>query len=138
VDKKSRSTLQDQGELEDQEVQVVEVPEDVDVVEIGVAMEAETEEVMEVNVEEAMVTEEEDMVEKEEVVDMVVVEVVIGKEDMEEVQTATEDHVEVDNVDMEVVDTDVEVLEVVGMKVAEEADRKGDSIARASRQPVIK
>ena len=85
VDKKSRSTLQDQGELEDQEVQVVEVPEDVDVVEIGVAMEAETEEVMEVNVEEAMVTEEEDMVEKEEVVDMVAVEAVIGKEDMEEV-----------------------------------------------------
>ena len=54
------------------------------------------------------------------------------------VQTATEDHVEVDNVDMEVVDTDVEVLEVVGMKVAEGADRKEDLIARASRQPLIK
>ena len=66
-------------------MQVVEVPEDVDVVEIGEAMEVETEEVMEVNVEEAMVTEEGDMLEKEEVVDMVAVEVVIGKEDMEEV-----------------------------------------------------
>ena len=54
------------------------------------------------------------------------------------VQTAIEDQVEVDNVDMEVVDTDVEVLEVVGMKVVEEADRKEDSIAMASRQPDIK
>ena len=60
------------------------------------------------------------------------------------VQTATEDHVEVDNVeavDMEVVDMDVEVLEVlevVGMKVAEEVDRKEDSTARASRQPLIR
>ena len=86
MDKKSRSTLQDQGELEDQEVQVVEVPEDVDVVEKRVAIEAETEEVMVVNVEEATVTEEEDMVEKEEEdADMVAVEVVIGMEDMEEV-----------------------------------------------------
>ena len=85
VDKKSSSTLQNQGELEDQEVEVVEVPEDVVVVEIGVAMEAETEEVMEANVEEAMVTEEEDMAEKEEDADMVAVEVVIGREDMEEV-----------------------------------------------------
>lgn len=148
VDKKSRSTLQDQGELEDQEVQVVEVPEDVDVVERveRVAIEAETEEVMAVNVGEATVTEEEDMAEKEEEdADMVAVEVVIGREeDMEEVQTATEDHVEVDNVeavDMEVVDMDVEVLEVlevVGMKVAEEVDRKEDSTARASRQPLIR
>lgn len=146
VDKKSRSTLQDQGELEDQEVQVVEVPEDVDVVERveRVAIEAETEEVMAVNVGEATVTEEEDMAEKEEEdADMVAVEVVIGREeDMEE--TATEDHVEVDNVeavDMEVVDMDVEVLEVlevVGMKVAEEVDRKEDSTARASRQPLIR
>ena len=89
VDKKSRSTLQDQGELEDQEVQVVEVPEDVDVVERveRVAIEAETEEVMAVNVGEATVTEEEDMAEKEEEdADMVAVEVVIGREeDMEEV-----------------------------------------------------
>jgi len=131
VDKKSRSTLQNQGVLEDQEVQVVEVPEDVDVVGIEVAMEAETEEVME-----ATVTEEGDMAEKEEDADMVAVEAVIGREDMEE--TATEDHVEVDNVDMEVVVMDVEVLEVVGMKVAEEVDRKEDSTARASRQPLIK
>ena len=46
------------------------------------------------------------------------------------VQTATEDHV--------VVDTDVEVLVVVGMKVAEEVDRKEDLTARASRQPLIR
>ena len=87
VDKKSRLILQNQGELEDQEVQVVEVPEVVDVEEIGVDMEVEMEEVMEVNAEEATVTEEEeeDMVEKEEDADMVVVEVEIGKEDMEEV-----------------------------------------------------
>jgi len=141
VDKKSRLILQNQGELEDQEVQVVEVPEDVDVVEIGEVMEAGTEEVMEVSVEEAMVTEEEDMVEKEEDADMGAVEVVIGREDMEEVQTATEDHVEVDNVeavDMEVVDMDVVVLEVVGMKVDEEVDRKEFLTARASRQPLIR
>ena len=57
------------------------------------------------------------------------------------VQTATEDHVEVDNVeavDMEAVDTDVEVVGVVGMKVAEEVDRKEDLTARASRQPLIR
>jgi len=141
VDKKSRLILQNQGELEDQEVQVVEVPEDVDVGEIGVAMEVETEEVMVVNVEEATVTEEEDMAEKEEDADMVDVEVVIGREDMEEVQTATGDHVEVDSVeavDMEVADTEAVVLEVVGMKVAEEVVRKEFLIARASRQPLIR
>ena len=57
------------------------------------------------------------------------------------VQTATEDHVEVDNVevvDMEVVDMDVVVLEMVGMKGAEEVDRIEGLTARASRQPLIR
>ena len=87
MDKKSKLTLQNQGELEDQEVQVVEVPEDVAVVEIGVAMEVEIEEVMEVNVEEATVTEEEDMAEKEEDADMVAVEEAGALEEVAEAAT---------------------------------------------------
>ena len=86
VDKISRLILQNLGEPEDQEVLVVEVQGDVDVVETGVDMVVEIEEAMAVNVGEDKETEAEDMEEREEAVDMVAVEVVIGKEDMEEVK----------------------------------------------------
>jgi len=125
VGKRSRLMLPGQGELEHQGEVAVEVPEVVDVEDLE-----ETEEVTE----EDMATGEEDMEEKEVDADMVAVEAEIGKEVMEEVQTATidaeEDSVEV--VDMVVVVMDVEVVVAADMKEAEEVV-KDPSTARVSR-----
>jgi len=136
VDKISRLILQNLGEPEDQEVPVVEVQGDVDVVETGVDMVVEIEEAMEVNVGEDMETEVEDMEEIEEAADMVAVEVEIGKEDMEEVQTAMPaevDHAEVVDMVADMV-ADVEAVVVAAMKEAEEEDKT----AKASRPKIIR
>merc|ERR1712123_407257 len=76
---------------------------------------------------------------------MVAVEVEIGKEDMEEVQTAMPaevDHAEVVDMvaDVEVVAAmkEAEVVVVAAMKEAEEEDKKKDSTAKASRPQLIK
>lgn len=142
ADKQLRLILPSQEKLEDQEVVAVEHPEDVgDMEEIGEAME-------EIAVaEEDMVTGEEGMEEREEEdAAMVAVEEETEKEVLEEVQTATVAHVEVDNVevvaDMVAVDTDVEVVVVkMAAMEEEEVDKEVEtevSTVRASRQPPIR
>eukprot|EP00092_Neocalanus_flemingeri_P060280 GFUD01072236.1.p2 GENE.GFUD01072236.1~~GFUD01072236.1.p2 ORF type:complete len:190 (-),score=62.86 GFUD01072236.1:417-986(-) len=142
ADKQLRLILPSQEKLEDQEVVAVEHPEDVeDMEEKGEAMEE-----IAAAAEEDMVTGEEGMEEREEEdAATVAVEEETEKEALEEVQTATVAHVEVDNVkvvaDMVAVDMDVEVVVKMAAIEEEEVDKEVEtevSTVRASRQPPIR